>query len=270
MNLQDLQDSYVSISEMLWANRQDTSEGYEWNNYRNGRNSWGITCVASGQAVITYQDGTQHTLSAGEILIYPPRSAYTFYIPKGVESYVHYTINYAVNNVYFPWMEPTKAFSFFPENYLEFHRLCNDIAQIWEDKQIGFRIICTSKLYELIYDIIDYLVQQKMRHEDVERVLPARLYMMEHYQESIHLEDLAKMCNLSLTHFRRLFRVTVGTSPISFLITLRIDRAKDLLQTNELSIGQIAEMTGFQSANYFSRYFREMTGQTPNQYRKQL
>jgi AraC-like DNA-binding protein len=72
---------------------------------------------------------------------------------------------------------------------------------------------------------------------------------------------------MSKAHFARTFKRTAGQSPVQFILGIRIDRAKELLDFTDKSIGDIAEASGFSDQNYFARTFKKVTGMTPTQYR---
>lgn len=96
----------------------------------------------------------------------------------------------------------------------------------------------------------------------------AKLTLLAHSQEEVDLAALAKELGLSYSSFRRAFRASTGQPPRQYLLAIRINRAKALLQEGGRKIGAIAAAVGFSSVHYFSRYFREVTGMTPLEYRK--
>ncbi len=80
--------------------------------------------------------------------------------------------------------------------------------------------------------------------------------------------ELAILANYHEYHLNRLFLQTTGLSIHQYIIKQRIEEAKRLLQSTELSVSEISEQVGFQTNAYFSRYFKESTNYTPLQYRK--
>lgn len=88
------------------------------------------------------------------------------------------------------------------------------------------------------------------------------------YAEPWTLEALAKAARLSRTNLLRVFRQATGSSPIGFLIGLRIEAAKRLLRQTDRSMTEIAHETGFGDSNYFARKFREATGRSPSEFRR--
>jgi AraC-like DNA-binding protein len=86
-----------------------------------------------------------------------------------------------------------------------------------------------------------------------------------HSDSDLGLPDLAKAAHLSVDHLGRLFRAECGTSPMRYILRLRLNRARALLRRTDLSIKEVAHMTGFRDPLYFSRLFRREVGQAPSQ-----
>lgn len=89
------------------------------------------------------------------------------------------------------------------------------------------------------------------------------------YMNAISIEDLALLCHLSVSHFRRIFHETMGVAPLSYLNCTRIDQACSLLRSTDYSILTIAEMVGFHSISSFNRCFTKLLNMPPNTWRKQ-
>ena len=93
-------------------------------------------------------------------------------------------------------------------------------------------------------------------------------YMDTHYHENITLDTISEISHLNKYYLSHIFSKAFGISPITYLLERRILNSKQLLKTTDFNITQIAHMTGFSSANYFSQSFRRSTGMTPAAYRK--
>lgn len=93
-------------------------------------------------------------------------------------------------------------------------------------------------------------------------------YMQNHSAEPLTMDFLAHFTGISKYHLSREFKRVTGFSPIEYLITLRVEKAKLLLEQPGLSVRDVAEMAGFGNEQYFSRLFRQRTGCTPGQYRR--
>ena len=94
-------------------------------------------------------------------------------------------------------------------------------------------------------------------------------YIEKRFNSELPVSELAHMAKLSEDYFSVQFKKSVGLSPHQYIVMKRIEEAKVLLTTTDLSIGQIAPMIGYCNENYFSTIFKRQMGITPSQYRRQ-
>lgn len=99
-------------------------------------------------------------------------------------------------------------------------------------------------------------------------MMAAEEYIRAHLAEDLSLDRLASQANLSPVYFHKLFSAHLGMTPAAFVLSCRIAAAKAMLKTGELSIAEIAARCGFSSQSYFNYKFKEVTAETPLQYRK--
>lgn len=93
-------------------------------------------------------------------------------------------------------------------------------------------------------------------------------YVTVHYKESIGLNDVAEAAGVNSTYLSYLFSQEMGIGFSNYLLNLRIQCAKKLLEESSLKIRQVAEKSGFNDYHYFSKVFKKMTGVSAAQYRK--
>jgi len=98
-----------------------------------------------------------------------------------------------------------------------------------------------------------------------ERLSPAVRYLQEHLTEKIDCSGLAQACSLGSAQFYNLFREEYGRSPLEYRDQLLMDRAQILLRDGAFSVSEVAEMLGFESVSYFSRFFKKHRGIPPSQ-----
>jgi len=98
----------------------------------------------------------------------------------------------------------------------------------------------------------------------------ARRYVDEHLDEPIRLKDMARRFGMSSSTFLRRFQKTVGRTFGKYLVERRIEEAKRLLATTALSMEQVAQTCGFNSASYFIQAFRRTLRTTPGRYREHM
>jgi AraC-like DNA-binding protein len=98
----------------------------------------------------------------------------------------------------------------------------------------------------------------------------ARDLMDRHYAEPLSLESVARQAGYSRFHFLRAFRKAYGETPRAYLTRRRIERARDLLRSANLTVTEICHMVGFSSLGSFSDRFTEVVGCSPSQYREDV
>jgi len=92
--------------------------------------------------------------------------------------------------------------------------------------------------------------------------------MEKRYAEKLTLDALAGHAAVSKYHLAKKFKDCTGYSPGDYLITMRITRAKELLQYSDLPVADVAERVGFDNASHFIQMFKRRTGQTPLAFRR--
>ena len=88
-----------------------------------------------------------------------------------------------------------------------------------------------------------------------------------HKYSNLNQEELAKLCNLSLSSFKREFKKVFNDTPNNYMTDLKLKRAKELLSVTEMPISEIAFGVGFNDPLYFTRAFKKKIGSSPSQYR---
>ena len=96
-----------------------------------------------------------------------------------------------------------------------------------------------------------------------------KFYLEAHHSEDISLDSLSSSMYISPTYMSKLFKQETGESPINYLIKIRMEKAKELLLKDELSIKEIATSVGYQDAYHFSKLFKKYTGLSPSDYMKE-
>jgi len=90
-------------------------------------------------------------------------------------------------------------------------------------------------------------------------------FLEKNYMKRVTLDDLSNLTGLSKYYLLRSFTKQKGITPYSYLETIRIDKAKKLLEQGELPI-DVALQTGFTDQSHFSNFFKKFIGLTPKQY----
>lgn len=129
-----------------------------------------------------------------------------------------------------------------------------------------------ATLRALIYGIISFLGRSAHTKYDKRytSIAPGIRLLEENALIPYTVEELAEICGISSGCFRRLFKEYSGKSPVNYRTDLKVNMAKNLLESGNMSLNAISESLGFESTSYFCRVFKKKTGFTPGQYRIEL
>ena len=217
------------------------------------RKTYGLSFCQSGQIIYT-MDGKRFVSDRQHAVLLPRTGSYSLSAP---ESGVFPTVDFSCTDLGLGQSIRTIPLAS-PDSYLAlFGRL--EAAFL---PQTG-RARCMSILYEML----DSLDREQQSYDPIS---PALSYLDTHFADSgITNSQLAALCRMSEVYFRQCFLRSRGETPRQYLISLRIRAAQQLLASRNDAIGKIAEECGFSSIYHFCRAFKNVTGQTPTEYRAQ-
>ncbi len=101
-----------------------------------------------------------------------------------------------------------------------------------------------------------------------DRIRRSIVYMLAHLDEPLQISALAAQANVSPSHYFALFKQQIGRPPIDFFIHLRMDHARELLDSTSSSVKEIAAIVGYHDQFYFSRVFKSVHRMAPTEYRR--
>lgn len=110
--------------------------------------------------------------------------------------------------------------------------------------------------------------REAIEAESAKPVRQAKQYISEHYSEKIVLEDIADIVDLNPVYFSVLFKKETGTNFSTYLVNVRIEKAKEMLCSTNETIAAVGEKVGYRDSRYFSQIFTKMVGVKPVLYRK--
>ena len=127
---------------------------------------------------------------------------------------------------------------------------------------------CMANFYELLAKLEAYTIFAK-GEEAPRKIALAKENMLKSFTDPLFsVATLAESVGVSTAYLRRGFALAYGKSPIAFLRDLRISTAKNLLQSEYLTVEEIARQSGFSSASYFIQTFHKTVGISPDRYRE--
>ncbi len=141
----------------------------------------------------------------------------------------------------------------------------------WRGKEIFYTASILAEIARMTAAVLrswGYREEESLEYRNRMRVAPTVRYIESHYAERLRLEDLAATLYLSPDHFGKLFRSTVGLTPIEYINNVRVDAAMRLLASTDAPIAEISSASGFANANYFHKVFHDLVGVGPAALRK--
>ena len=96
----------------------------------------------------------------------------------------------------------------------------------------------------------------------------AAQYFNDQYNTEIHVEEYAASRGMSISWFIRNFKAYTGTTPMQYIVSVRIANAQVLLETTTYTVSEIGRIVGYENPLYFSRIFHKHRGFSPSEYRK--
>lgn len=236
-----------------------------------GRVDWQIIYIAAGKGHFIL-DGKEVIVPAGSMVLFQPKQVQDyFYYGKDKTQvwFVHFT-GREVRNILRHYEIPTDGYIL----HTGISREYEDLFRRMRDELVrcswGYEEMLTYLFRELLMTMHRRMTENAPRvsgfiQDEIDR---ARAFFDEHYNEEISIEQYAVSRNMSTSWFNRSFRSAVGTSPMQYILDVRIRNAQTLLETTDYSVTSIAALVGYENPMYFSRLFRKAKGLSPSKYRK--
>lgn len=123
-------------------------------------------------------------------------------------------------------------------------------------------------IYKLFLELLNPLSTGRGEVPNEENIELAKSFIFNNLDKKITVKDLSEVAQMSPSHFSRVFKSQTGFSPYDYVLTARLNRAKELLQKTNMTVSQIAEATGFNSEANFVYFFTGNAGISPGKFRK--
>lgn len=238
-----------------------------------GRLDFQLLYVASGKAHF-YFNGTEEIVTAGHMVIYRPKEEQRYYY-YGVDQPEVYWVHFTGNNV---------------KNILRQYGIVDSSHVIYTGTSLEYKRIFTQMIQELqmckenYEELLVLLLRQifiLIRRHSASRPKAINSYLEnemeravkhfhEHYNTAISIEDYAASRGMSASWFIRSFKEFTGSTPMQYILAIRMMNAQNLLETTEYNVTEIGNIVGYDNPLYFSRLFKKQNGVSPSEFRKQM
>lgn len=221
-----------------------------------------VSCQVSKGDVLIFNPGVYHQ----EALMIKESS---IQLHIGIENVILgkslYSLLYKENNI------PVLSLNHCKET---FFNCCDELLTEQKNQEFGYHIALKALVMKLLIlicrelettpnqlELPAYFVPNTEKHLVVESIIT---YIHDHYTEDISLELISKNMFLSSVYISKIFKELTGDSPIHYLIKVRLEKAYDMLLTQNLPISEVAHQVGYKDAYHFSKLFKKHYGYAPS------
>ena len=248
------------------------ADGYYFN-LESGRelNEYQLLYIAEGQGTFHSHTVPTAQLREGDLFLLFPGEWHS-YSPSPTTGWKSYWIGFKGRNM----DDRVRAGFLTPTQPIYHVGFSDDIVHLY--KEAYETALCEAAysqqvLAGLVNHIIGVMyslernIELNRNQAHVDMVNRARLEIREHLESSLTIQQVAQDLGVSYSNFRKLFKEYTGISPATYQQDLRLQRAKELLSTTDMSVKEIAYRLNFESPDYFSAKFKAKTGRRPSELR---
>ena len=238
-----------------------------------GRVDFQIIYIAAGCGHFHFDTVDSETIvPAGNIVIFRPKELqkYEYYGKDKTEVYwIHFTGS-DVKNILRKYGFPDNERIFPVGTSMEYERIFKRIIIELQRCQDNYEEMLTLLLRHLLIIFQRELSrEQVLKNEYLDHEMDTAVtYFNENYNRDINIEEYATSKGMSVSWFIRSFKKFTGSTPMQFIVALRVNNAQVLLETTNYSINEISKIVGYDNQLYFSRLFHKLKGFSPREYRK--
>jgi AraC family transcriptional regulator of arabinose operon len=238
--------------------------------WKKGRRDYQILYVASGKAHFWF-NGIEEIVDSGHMVLYKPKEVqkYVYYVEDHPEVFwIHFT-GYDVKNILEYHGISLNQHVFYSGTLPEYKMLFRKIIRELQQCEYGYEDYIASSFNNILL----LVSRQQQNGENYTVTIPEEIemavsYFNENYNTKISVAQYAESLHISTNWFIRNFKQHMKMSPAQYLLSLRMVNAQSLLENTDYSVGEIAEIVGYDNQLYFSRVFKKEYGISPAQYRK--
>lgn len=123
-----------------------------------------------------------------------------------------------------------------------------------------------SIVFSFVGNMIDEYEKKQLKKDATSQIYKGIRYINDNYCLNTSISDIAKMCNVSESTFRRKFHAHFGMTPNEYIAKLKIQKAKELLQSGIYNSSEVADFLNFYDTAHFNKFFKRYCGVTPSKY----
>lgn len=265
----------MSKCNVLWCGKYQQ----DWENNMHEHNYFQLIAMTSGQAKVVIED-REYNANKNQLFLLSPQIPHAIWTDVDSDEPLKLLdIKFSIEDrmLFADLRKVPECFELI--DFLWFQQYFEKIVHESETRRMHY--------YDLINSFLEIVLIQIMREqigddEEEPGIVPITenlgshrgvnvdellMYVRANYATILSLDDLSRLAKVNKTTLISIFKESFGMTPIRYINQMRMQKAKELLTNTNLSITEIAELIGFQSIHYFSRYFRSKEDCSPLEYR---
>ena len=216
------------------------------------RNFSALSLRTRSDSVVSW-NGKRISLKDGALTYFPPGLQYRRECKYDELTVVHFDLtNYKYYDIQ----------SVMPSDPHRYDKEFQKLLMVWTQKKAGYKYAA----HAILYGILEKAYNEFSGSAEAPPAISNAInYIHEHYTEKeLSVSKLSEISGISEVYFRKLFKEHFGITPKKYITDLRIENAKALLNSGDITVVEAAERSGFYDAKYFSTVYKEKTGSSPS------
>jgi AraC-like DNA-binding protein len=243
---------------------------YQWKNGRVLR-EYSLVYLTQGRGILRVRGARPLEVTAGDVLLIRP-GVWHDYAPLPETGWKEYWMMFngrqaetLMSQGEIPWRAPMIHYGVDES----LHHLFTQMLEVAEGMPPFGGVIHTGLVLQMAALIQSRLqLQREQGGREESFIRQAKQQMANELERPLDMKALANQLGVSYPHFRRVFKTSTGLPPQQYLLNLRVNRAKQLMEEPDVKLSDVARRAGFEDPYYFSRVFKQKTGIPPSQWRK--
>lgn len=264
----------ISMPANIWfvGWERQTSTAYKWNGQMRSedKNTFIFQYTTKGEGRIRV-DGTTYSLLPGDAFIVKVPGDHEYWLPEESCEWEFMFITLVGESTEMCWnsfIEKKGPVVSIPLQSRVI-QLLHQINQEAVNKEIKDAYMASSKAYQFVMALHRFGLGVSEDSEPLpEGLQKVTSHIQNHLSSPITLDELAVIAGLSKFYFIQLFQAHFQFTPMQYVKRKRMEQAMAWLSNSDITIQEIAAMSGFDTANYFSKVFKRSTGESPSEFRE--
>ena len=245
-------------------------DDYDLHGLKRGNSEFGIwQYTLAGEGLLEFE-GQRFTLKSGEAMIVHIPQDHRYSLAPGAQSWEFIYVSIHGSEAMQLWRELEQLKSpivHFDESANCVQAACEILSQ-YRDGKVKTPFTSSALAYKMLMALFEDMAPLASRNENWQMVRKISDFCLARLQQDLSVDDMAVAAGYSKFHFSRIFRQSCGVSPAAFLRDLRLRSAIRLLQTEALTVKEIAGKCGFEDESYFCKVFKKFHGSSPEAFRR--